>query len=212
MVSNREVNFNQMEIPKSTVRFAQVVKECGRPEPITLWTDPKKDRNFQAAARDNRVMTVVQETVGTRKDFGVVGFYQAEHASYLAFPKSLDRFKGKRVIGIKYDLLNVPKSEDPVKPTAEPAKKAAPSHVVKAIKQATKKPPTERKTEATKPKLHRFRVTIRSTATVDVERELEAKTAKQARQMAVEMADQAVEFPAETITRKVVGVRRSAKT
>jgi hypothetical protein len=109
-----------MEMPKPTVRFAQVVKECGR-EPVTLWRDPKKVPEFQAALRGHRVMTVVQATVGTRKDFGLVGFHRLEHASRWVFPKALGKFEGNRIIGIKYDLLACSSPHDPVKAGARPA-------------------------------------------------------------------------------------------
>ena len=198
-----------MEIPKSTVRFAQLVKECGRPEPVTLWVDPKKDSGFQAAVRGNRVMTVVQETVGTQKDFGLVGFHRAEHASYWIFPKSLDAFKGKRVIGIKYDLLKLPTPKGHVKSTAEPTRKPPPKDAEKQIKEQPKKPPPEPQPEKPKPQVRRFRVTIRSVATVEDDREVEAKTAKEAGELALQMVvDKPVELPAERVMRKVTGVRR----
>ena len=56
-----------------------------------------------AAVRQNRVMTLNQETVGNRKDFGLVGFHPGKHASYLIFPKPLSAFNGQRM-GIKYDF------------------------------------------------------------------------------------------------------------
>lgn len=198
-----------MEIPKSTVRFAQVAKECGRPEPLTLWSDPEKDPAFQAAVQRSRVMTVVQETVGTKKDFGVVGFHRVEHASYWIFPKSLREFEGKRVIGIKYDLLNVPKPKEPVTPTAERAKKAQAKHVEKLIKEPARRQPHARPPEKAEPKLHRYRVLIRTIATAEDEREVDAKSAKEAEDLALKKAAaDAAHFPAEGVSREIVGVRR----
>src|ERR1041384_750518 len=138
-----------MQIPKSTVRLAQVVKMCGRPAPVTLWAGPKKDASFQAALRENRVLTLIQETVGTRKDFGVVGFHRDNTASYWVFPKALDAFEDKRVIGINYDLVKVEPPPDPVKVVKPPAKN----------------PPRKPKAEPVKPELVPFQVTVRCIAT-----------------------------------------------
>ena len=90
---------------KGTARFATVVAECGRPEVVTLWTRPEANQEFSRARRQNRVMTVNQETVGTRKDFGLAGFHLEKNVSFLVFPKPLDPFEGKRIVGIDYGLL-----------------------------------------------------------------------------------------------------------
>jgi len=115
-----------MKIPKSTVRLTAVVEECGRPVSVTLWTDPKKDRGFQAA-----------------------------------------------------------NAEQPMKEQA-------------------KKPPSEPQPEKPKPELKRFRVTIRSTATVEEDLPVEAKTPKRLGKMAQNSAEQ--------FLRKVTGVHRVSKT
>jgi hypothetical protein len=93
-----------------------VVKAAGQPHVVTLWTRPEDDRDFMAAVRANRVLTVRQETTGTHKDHGEVGFLREAQASnlYLVFPKSLKDFEGKRVVGIKYDLLAEPEPRGPV--------------------------------------------------------------------------------------------------
>jgi hypothetical protein len=88
-----------------TARFANVVKEAGAPEAYLLWASPKKDRVFQRAVKEQRVLTVHQENVGTRKDYGRVGFHEEPHAQYLVFPKTLREFSDRRVIGIDYGLL-----------------------------------------------------------------------------------------------------------
>ena len=95
-----------------TVRFSQVVEKCGNPEPYTLWQAPEKDRTFQAALRENRVMTVHEKAVGSSADFGEVGYAKGAPGELLVFEKSLKAFAGKRVVGIKYDLL---KDAPPVK-------------------------------------------------------------------------------------------------
>jgi len=86
-----------------TVRFAEIVERAGRPEPYTLWQRPAADRHLQSHIKNNRVMTIQRSESGT--DFGIVGFKQADGASYLVFPKSLKRFENKRVVGIKWDLV-----------------------------------------------------------------------------------------------------------
>lgn len=49
-------------------------------------------------------MTIQPSATGT--EFGVVGFKETKGASYLVFPKSLKRFENKRIVGIKWDLVN----------------------------------------------------------------------------------------------------------
>ena len=115
-----------------TVRFSQVVAQSGQPEPYTLWVAPEKDPEFQSALKQQRVMTVHQETVGAKKDYGEVGFSGDHQSTLLLFPKSLKAFEGKRVIGVKYDLL-APAPEVKARPKkvqspppAKPAAKAQP--------------------------------------------------------------------------------------
>src|SRR3954453_18306092 len=98
-----------MKIPKATARLAAVVEQSGRPEPVTLWVNPRNDKRLQAAIKQHRVLTVKQETVGTKKDFGIVGFHREPNVAYWIFPKSIQRFDGKRIIGIDYGLLQPPK-------------------------------------------------------------------------------------------------------
>ena len=51
-----------------TRRFGDLVRESGRPEVVTLWTEPKKDRAFSKAIRENRVLTVESDPTSKRKD------------------------------------------------------------------------------------------------------------------------------------------------
>src|SRR5688572_28110183 len=98
-----------MELLKvKTARFRDVVARCGRPEIITLWQDPKKDTDFQRSLKQERVMSVHQTVVGGKKDFAEVGFVQGVHIALLLFPKSLKTFKGKRIVGIDYGLIEQP--------------------------------------------------------------------------------------------------------
>jgi hypothetical protein len=88
-----------------TARFASVVAQSGAPESYQLWMAPAKDKAFQSALKDHRVLTVHQENVGTKKDYGTVGYQEEPHAQYLLFPKSLRHFVARRIVGIDYRLL-----------------------------------------------------------------------------------------------------------
>jgi hypothetical protein len=126
-----------------TVRFSNVVEASGNPETLLLFTDPAKDRKLQAAIKAERVMTVLQATVGTASDRGEIGFKLGNSRQFLVFPKSLRRFKGRSVVGIKYDLLRspeVPKSERAV-PASAPKKKKNPAKRPKPHAPAKEKPP-----------------------------------------------------------------------
>lgn len=57
------------------------------------------------AVREDRVLSLRQEPASKRKDFGVVGFDEGKHTTYLIFPKPLTAFLDSRIIGINYDLL-----------------------------------------------------------------------------------------------------------
>src|SRR4051812_2578630 len=97
-----------------TARFAKIVERCGAPETHLVLMDPAKDRALQAAVKAQRVMTVFQESVGTKTDRAEVGFDPGPGRQFLVFPKSLKPFAGTSVVGIKYDLISspeVPKSE-----------------------------------------------------------------------------------------------------
>ena len=86
-----------------TARFTEIVEKCGQPEVYTLWVKPKTDRHFQSLLKNHRVMTIRATESGT--DFGEVGFHQKPGARFLAFPKSLKRFDGQRIVGINWALV-----------------------------------------------------------------------------------------------------------
>lgn len=96
-----------------TARFADVVATGGAPEPHVLWGPAAQDAEFQRALKAHRVMTVHQNNVGAKKDYGFVGYHEEPHAEYLVFPRSVRTFEGRRIVGINYDLLA---------PEARPAK------------------------------------------------------------------------------------------
>ena len=107
-----------------TARFAELVKGLGTPEPYTLWVDPMEDREFQTALRQKRVLTVRQGEKGSKRDYSLVGYHPEGGGRYLLFPKSLQEYEGRKIIGIKYGLVTVPKlREGPA-----PSPRAAISH------------------------------------------------------------------------------------
>src|SRR5947208_569040 len=89
---------------QKTIRFGDLVRNYGRPEPVTLWTDPKHDPRISRAIRENRVLTVHQEPTSKKKDFGKIGFHKIPFAAYFVFPKPLKEDKTARVVGINYQL------------------------------------------------------------------------------------------------------------
>jgi hypothetical protein len=85
-----------------TARFAEVVEKCGQPQSYTLWRKPKNDPQIKKLLGQNRIMTIRR---GAGADFGEVGFHTAKSTIYLEFPKSLKRFEGQRIVGIKWDMV-----------------------------------------------------------------------------------------------------------
>jgi len=100
-------------MPKKERRFRELVEASGKPEVFALWTAPQKDRSFMKAVKENRVLTVIQEPRSKRKDFGLIGFHKNPCATYLVFPKPLEREDQIRVVGINYDWVQRPKSASP---------------------------------------------------------------------------------------------------
>ena len=86
-----------------TARFAVVVEKCGGPEVYTLWQKPDADRRLQSLIKNHRLMTIQPSDSGT--EFGVAEFSERKGARYLAFPKSLKRFAGQRIVGINWELV-----------------------------------------------------------------------------------------------------------
>ena len=119
-----------------TARFSEMVARSGRPEIHLSWTEPTADRTLQAANKQSRVLTVHQKVRGAQKDFGVVGIEPGRDVQFLVFPKSLRRYAGRHVVGIRYDLL-----DDAPSVGTKPAGRggvATHSHVVSARPRKTK--------------------------------------------------------------------------
>jgi hypothetical protein len=92
----------------ATIRFSRLVELAGKPTVHLLWIDPTKDKTLQKAISDHRVLTVHQRPVDAKSDYGTVGFQEGVSGQILIFPKSLKQFAEKRVIGVKYGLLEWP--------------------------------------------------------------------------------------------------------
>src|SRR5688572_11243913 len=107
-----------------TVRFTYVVERSGQPFAHTLWLAPDKDPELKRAVAAQRVMMVEPGASGGKTDVGSVGFdpSRATGAQILIFPKSLKRFEGARVVGIKFDLVEQPKLENARAPAREPVR------------------------------------------------------------------------------------------
>jgi hypothetical protein len=85
-----------------TARFAEVVEKCGQPRSYTLWRKPPDDPQLKKLLAQNRIMTIRR---GAGADFGEVGFHKAKSTIYLQFSKSLKRFEGDRIVGIKWEMV-----------------------------------------------------------------------------------------------------------
>lgn len=167
------------------------MKISGKPEIVSLWTDPSRDRSFMKAVKENRVLTLTQEPASKRKDFGRIGFHQAPHASYLVFPRPLPRDAAPRVIGIKYDLVNQPAVNDPVKPEERG----------RAPRKASR-PKRERRVK-------RFEVIVRRVARIETAVTVEnAATVGEARRIALKQVKAELFDPSKTVVRdEVLDVR-----
>lgn len=116
----------------TTVRFSKLVADAGTPKAHTLWGAPDQDHEFQLARKAHRVLTVQQHNTGTKADIGIVGYHEKPESVLLIFPKSLRKFEGCDVVGIKYDLLKEEQPSDAAVSRQKVAKKSAPKRRSKA--------------------------------------------------------------------------------
>lgn len=175
--------------PLKTVRFTKLVEESGHPVSVTLWTAPDEDREFSKAMREDRVLTIMQRSVGAKADYGLVGFFKASLAGYLVFPKKLRHPAETKVVGIKYDQLAEEKPRGPLhkstveRPTGIPHRApAAPTQT----KPAPESPPPKPSPSPVKPTLYRFRANVELTFRQIIPVEVEAQTTKEATQLVKE--------------------------
>jgi len=203
-----------VDVPKATARLAMLVKACGQPEPVTLWVSPEKDKGFQRAARENRVLTVKQEPVGSRKDFAVVGFYREKNVSYWIFPKPLDAFRGKRIIGIDYSLVKAPPLTHAAVPAVAPghrtARTVAPPQVHgKSETVSEAKPAPTIPAPKPQPVLPKFKVIVRCTSTIEVSQIVVSRSQREAKAQALSrMREHPLDFSLGKQSRVAVKVER----
>ena len=95
-------------------------------------------------------MTVHQELVGNKADHGTVDFEPGRARQFLIFPKSISKFKGIRIVGIKYDLLKAGRPPGERAKSLKEPKKAGPIPEKKSKPQA---PAHEKVVHFTKPEL-----------------------------------------------------------
>src|SRR5688500_19776013 len=95
-MSHREIIHMKVK-EKKTVRFAALVEAAGQPEYATLWTKPEQDRDFMRAVKEDRIVTLIQRNVGTKKDYGLVGFFLQKNAGFLVFPRGIEDRKSTRL-------------------------------------------------------------------------------------------------------------------
>ena len=196
-------------------RFGDLVRESGRPQPFTLWTDPKHDRSFSQAVKANRVLTVIQEPGSKHKDFGIIGFHEQPHASYLVFPRSLSKENNSRVIGLNYQLIELPEVTNPVRPEdlkperrVRAPKRSAQPEAKQERPARAKQPPRETvRPEPAKPKPveKTFRVKVRRTATFETDIDVAARNRKVAQERALQsVKDQPFELDKAAMREQVV--------
>lgn len=143
---------------EKSVRFSDLVKKSGAPSVAIFWADPRRNNVFSKAVQENRVLTVTQENVGNKMDYGTIGYHREKNVSYLVFPKPLPDPLNTRVVGIKYELLERPKITKPL---------------------AKEKIPHSRK--PAKVKLKQFCATVRRTSVWETNMEVAARNKTEAK-------------------------------
>jgi hypothetical protein len=188
-----------------TIRFDTLVQKSGSPETATLWLEPEKDREFMRAVKNNRVLTVHQENVGTKKDFGVIGFFKEKNAAFLVFPKKLSMAAGTKVNGIKYEKISTkpprnPIAKESIRPVSRKFKKSFQPSKLRA-----EKPQPAAKKE--KP-VYRFVSSVHIVAEQTIPVEVEAQTAKEAKALIEHKAQELkVDVNAATSSRNVGAIK-----
>ena len=172
------------------LRFGDLVRNSGRPQIVTLWTQPEENRDLTKAIKGNRVLTVIQEP--GKRDYGVIGFKKRPGTSFLIFPQALPKEPAARVVGINYQLAEEPL---PIHATTiKPGKQPAPAEPLKPS------PPV--------PQTRKFKVKIRRIATIEDEIDVEASSRKAAEHQAMESAqEKAFDLEHAKIRREIVNAR-----
>jgi hypothetical protein len=172
---------------EGTVRLQQLIKASGQPEEVTLWSKPEDDPQFMRAAQQGRVLTVIQRNVGTRKDFGTVGFFPKGKAAFWIFPKPLEPAPETKVVGIDYGRLASSKLRGALH---QPSRKRRLPGI--PLKNAGSKQSADGTRPATEASKSTFRSTIQLTAIQKVDVEVQAPSAKKAAPLLKRRADELV--------------------
>jgi hypothetical protein len=180
-----------------TARFSEVVKASGEPEVVYLWTRPEQDKRFMKAVRENRLLTVKQETTGSKADFGVVGFLRERNVSYFEFPKPLNGFQDRRITGIKYELIKAAPIGRRIRPSETELGQKGRHEVQGRLGARAAGEKTSKK--------RRFKVRIRFTAIAETSQDVEAESKKMAAEKAVQGL-KTPDFRGQTVTRKIVWI------
>ena len=163
-----------MEVKKQkSVRFRELVKTFGQPEEATLWTEPEQDRGFMKAVREKRIVTIVQRNIGTKKDYGLVGFIRQSKAAFLVFKKPLTYPAETKVVGIDYSAIAPPV---PSGSLYKPRPQRRPGTPMRERPSA----PRKREEKEKKLKLHTFRANLEITAKQTIPIEVKAKSVSEA--------------------------------
>jgi hypothetical protein len=193
----------------NTVRFSVVLQASGEPEVYLPLTNPRRDRQFMQAVREHRVLSLKQEPTGSKKDFGTVGFVEEKFVSYLVFPKSLEGFEDKRVIGIKYDRLQ---TAEVTTPRGGSEKRPPKARATSTGKPPGPTPPESKPKPSPPPRPSQFAATVRCTATEDVTVTVEARNQKEARSKAEENARSKIDLASANVEIKIVRLSKEPGT
>jgi hypothetical protein len=185
------------------IRFAALVKTCGKPETMTLWIKPQSNPPFQKAIRENRVLTVVLKSNGNRPDFGETGFHQRCDALYLVFPKALPKSPDSRIVGIKYDLIEERPVREPAGKMPAPKKEAKPRKIPSRAAPIAPGAALKKKSKTIPPK--KFEVTIQRTASVEVKTIVHALNLHDAEAGALQAVDK-MKFKPANITGEIKAI------
>jgi hypothetical protein len=199
---------------RRTVRFDVLVRESGKPVQVTLWTKPEEDRDFMKDVRARRVVTVYQHNVGTKKDYGLVGFFPGKNAAFLIFPKAIKADAETKVVGIKYERVA---SESPKGPVIKAEKGGAPGIPMRerpafVLDKSTGpgnsryrvKP--ERREE---PAREKFKALVRVEAVQEVSIEVEARSkAEASRLVKLRAAEVGIDVEKAAVKRSIKAVRK----
>jgi hypothetical protein len=178
---------------------------------MTLWSDPKLDKVFMRAVKENRVITIALQNVGTHKDFGLVGFHPKPSTTYVVFAKALSAANGTKVVGVKYEMLEDAPVKDPV-----PRSQLQPAPKIRLLPTRPDKaefvlPNADKKVVAfPQPKpLQKFKVAISVVTKSQVEKEIEAENPKEARAKALEgIKQEPVDVANAAITHRVISAKK----